>query len=145
MTTTTISQVHEDEFHRIFIEHDFSLLRLTWKQHPDSEQYRNGYRRAIQAGIENKVQYWLTDSRKISYLHMADQHWMYSKMRPLLKGGKLKRMAIVLQPETLMMTDRYPLLNNPGKSPYTDKLFNLEFFLDMESAHSWLLKGEDIY
>jgi hypothetical protein len=76
---------------------------------------------------------------------MADQHWMYAKMRPLLKGGKLHKMAIVMQPETLMMTDRNPIIENHSPDIQRPamprkKLISLEFFLDLDSAQSWVLE-----
>ena len=139
--SSTMIQVFEDEVHKICIEQDLSLLRLTWKQHPTSEQYRKGYRQAILIALGHQVKYWLTDSRLVPYIHMSDQHWMYSKMRPLLRGGKLHKFAIVLQPETLMMTDRKPILDyiDPAQANgKTKKLFNIDIFLDIDSARSWL-------
>ncbi|QMU26974.1 hypothetical protein [Adhaeribacter radiodurans] len=136
--TSTTLLVFEDEGLKININPDISLLRLTWLQHPTSEVYRQGYRQAILIALEHKAKLWLTDSRKVQYLYMADQHWMYAKMRPLLKGGKLRKFAIVLQPETLMMTDRQPIMDDPTQLIKPKQLFNLEFFLDMESACSWL-------
>ncbi|QMU26863.1 hypothetical protein [Adhaeribacter radiodurans] len=131
--------VFEDETHIIQIEKEHSLLCLTWKQHPDSTLYRAGYRHAIQAALAYKVQFWLTDSRKVPYLIMADQRWMYSKMRPLLKGGKIKKMALVLQPESLMMTDKYPYLDQLDKNTKTNHSLHFDFFLDLDSAYAWLL------
>ncbi len=143
--STTHHQVYEDEALTIYLDLNLSLLRLVWKQQPSSTQYRDGYRQAIMLALEHKTSYWLTDSRQVMYLHQADQHWMYSKMRPLLKGGKLLRMAIVLQPETLIMTDQKPLRDNPVASfpaHKVKKLFHLDFFLDVESALIWLQQGD---
>ncbi|PSR54666.1 hypothetical protein AHMF7605_14685 [Adhaeribacter arboris] len=137
--TSTTLLVFEDEKLKIGVNTETSLLRLTWLQHPTSETYRQGYRQAIMIALEYKTKFWLTDSRKVQYLYMADQYWMYAKMRPLLKGGKLLKFAIVLQPETLMMTDRQPILDNSGEIAKPNLGFNLEFFLDLDSASSWLL------
>ena len=143
--TSTTHRVFEDEMLQIEVNSSLSLLKLTWQQQPTSEHYRRGYRRAILLAIDHKIKHWITDSRLLSYLHMADQHWMYAKMRPFLKGGKLYKMAIVMQPETLMMTDRNPITENlttvntkPATPPL--KLFSLEFFLDLDSAQSWVLE-----
>jgi len=136
--TSTTRQVYEDEVITIYLDLSLSLLRLVWKQQPSSMQYRQGYRRAIVLALEHKTRYWLTDSRRILYLYQADQHWMYAKMRPLLKGGKLQRMTIVLQPETLIMTDQGPIHDRSTASFRGKKLFYLDFFLDVESALSWL-------
>ena len=142
--TSTIPRVIEDELFHIDINTSLSLLKLTWQQQPTSEQYRRGYRQAIMLALDHKIKHWITDSRLVSYLYMADQHWMYAKMRPFLKGGKLYKMAIVMQPETLMMTDRHPITENltteNGKAVMPlKKLFSLEFFLDLDSAHAWVL------
>lgn len=140
--SSTATEVFEDEVARIAIEADLSLLRLTWKVHPNSDQYRSGYRKAIFLALEFKLKYWLTDSRQVLYLHMADQHWMYAKMRPLLKGNKLAKLAIVLQPETLMMTDSKPMYET-STEPRSNakKLYNMELFLDLDSAKSWLFEN----
>ncbi|RDC58807.1 hypothetical protein [Adhaeribacter pallidiroseus] len=136
--TATTRQVYEDEALIIYVDLPLSLLRLVWQQQPTSTQYRQGYRQGIMLALEHKTRFWLTDSRQVLYLHQADQHWMYAKMRPLLKGGKLQRMAIVLQPETLIMTDQQPL-REKGINPFQEKrLFPLEFFLDVGSAFVWL-------
>lgn len=140
--TATTRQVYEDEALTIYLDPPLSLLRLVWKQQPSSTEYRLGYRQAIMLALEHKPQYWLTDSRQVMYLHQADQHWMYSKMRPLLKGGKLRRMAIVLQPETLIMTDQGPIHDKTTTAFRGKKLFNLDFFLDVDSAMDWLQEQE---
>jgi hypothetical protein len=98
--TPTQRIVFEDEVLQIEINTALSLLQLTWKIHPTSEQYRRGYRQAIYLALEYRIRLWLTDSRQVSYLHLADQHWMYAKMRPWLNGGKLLKFAIVIQAET---------------------------------------------
>ncbi len=143
--TSTTHRVFEDEILQVDVNISSSLLKLTWRQQPTSEHYRRGYRQAILLAIDHKIKHWITDSRLLSYLHMADQHWMYAKMRPLLKGGKLHKMAIVMQPETLMMTDRNPITENPDADNYKPatprkKLFSLEFFLDLDSAQAWVLE-----
>ncbi|RDC58855.1 hypothetical protein [Adhaeribacter pallidiroseus] len=114
MYTSTTRRLYENEVLTIYLELDLSLLRLDWKQQPSSPEYRMGYHQAILLALEYRTLYWLTDSRQVLYLHQADQHWMYAKMRPLLKGGKLQRMAIVLQPETLIMTDQKPCMTIQG-------------------------------
>lgn len=143
--TSTTQFVFEDEILQIEINSSLFLLKLTWRQQPTSEHYRRGYRQAILLALDHKIKYWITDSRLLYYLHMADQHWMYAKMRPLLKGGKLHKMAIVMQPETLMMTDRNPITENSTSEDFKPasprkKLFSLEFFLDPDSAQSWVLE-----
>ncbi|RDC58773.1 hypothetical protein [Adhaeribacter pallidiroseus] len=138
MYTSTTRRLYENEVLTIYLELDLSLLRLDWKQQPSSPEYRMGYHQAILLALEYRTLYWLTDSRQVLYLHQADQHWMYAKMRPLLKGGKLQRMAIVLQPETLIMTDQKPLHDNTGNPFPSKKLFHLDFFLDVDSALAWL-------
>ncbi len=143
--TSTLIQIFEDEVLKIIVEPNKSLLRLTWMQHPTSEEYRYGYRQAILIALEYKIKFWLTDSRKVQYLYMADQYWMYAKMRPLLKGGKLLKFALVLQPETLMMTDRQPIMENSEQIAKPTKLFNLEFFLDLNSALAYLLENDSAY
>jgi hypothetical protein len=137
--TPTQRIVFEDEVLQIEINVSLSLLQLTWQQQPTSEQYRRGYRQAIYLALEYKTRLWLTDSRKVAYLHWADQHWMYAKMRPWLKGGKLLKFAIVIQAETWLMTDLKPVYNYLEPTAEPRKEFNLEFFLDLEAAQSWLL------
>ena len=143
--TSTQHLIFKDEVLTIVIDSTKSLLQLTWLQHPDSEQYRKGYRLAILIAFAHKVKYWLTDSRQVPYVLLADQYWMYTKMRPLLKGGKLHKVAIVLQPETLMMTDQKPTLENPERMAKSEKLFNLDFFLDIASALLWFQEGNQEY
>ncbi len=143
--TSTTNRVFENEILQIEVNNSLSLLKLTWRQQPTSEHYRSGYRQAILLAIDHKIKHWITDSRLLSYLHMADQHWMYAKMRPLLKGGKLHKMAIVMQPETLMMTDQNPIKDNQAPENYLaamprENLFSLEFFLDLDSAQSFVLE-----
>ncbi|QNF32252.1 hypothetical protein HUW51_05715 [Adhaeribacter swui] len=137
--TSKLHLLFEDTIFKIELDAIGPILRLTWQQHPSSEDYRRGYRQAILLALEHKAKYWLTDSRMLPYLHMTDQHWMYTKMRPLLKGGKLQKMAIVMQPETLMMTDINPIMDQASPNQKREKLINMEFFLDLESAKLWLL------
>lgn len=139
--SSTIIQVFEDEVLKICIEQDISLLRLTWQQHPASDDYRRGYRQAIVLALEYKTKYWLTDLRLVPYLYMADQHWMYAKMLPLLKGGKLLKFAIVMQPETLLMTDSKPIYDHAEPKQEAKKRYNMDIFLDLGSAQSWLFEN----
>lgn len=138
LETSTLRSLYEDEVLHLGLNPALSLLQLTWKQHPASETYRRGYHQAILLALEHKAKYWLTDARQLPYLHQADQHWMYAKMRPLLKAGKLRRMALVLQPEALIMADQKPLLETTELPFQAKKLFSLDFFLDVDSALSWL-------
>ena len=137
--TATLRTVFEDEVYHIGLDDALSLLQLTWQQHPTSEQYRRGYRHAIGFLVAYKIRLWLTDSRKVPYLLLADQHWMYVKMRPFLRGGKIRKFAIVLQAGAWLMTDLKPVyqLLQPKAEP--NREFNLEFFLDLETARYWLL------
>lgn len=138
--TFNLMKVFEDELIKIGIESSLSLLHMTWHQHPTSEQYRQRYRQAILLALKFKAKYWLTDSRQVPFIYMADQHWMYAKMRPLLKGGKLLKFAIVLQPDTLLMTDTETIRGYSDQSQNREKRFELEFFLDKETAQYWLWK-----
>lgn len=136
--TSTLQIVYEDEALRIGIQPTFHLLQLTWQRHPTSEEYRHGYEQAMQTALDNKIMYWLTDSRKVAYLHMADQHWMYARMLPLLKSGQLLKFAVVLQPETFLMTDRKPVQHYLEEHAESGNALNLDFFLDLEAAQCWL-------
>jgi hypothetical protein len=138
MYPVSLKVVYTDEWLKIEVEPSLSLLQLTWLQHPTGEQYRRGYRQAIGIALENKTKYWLTDSRKVAYLHLADQHWMYAKMRPFLTGGQLRKFAIVMHAETWMMTDLKPVFNHSEPDAEPEKWFNLSFFLDRDAALVWL-------
>jgi hypothetical protein len=137
--TPTQRIVFKDEVLKIEINTALPLLQLTWQQHPTSEQYRRGYRQAMYLALEYRIKWWLTDARQVTYLPLADQHWMYAKMRPWLKGGKLLKFAIVIQAETWLMTDLKPVYNYLESTAEPRKEFNLEFFLDLEAARFWLL------
>ena len=135
--TSTLRQIYEDEVLRISVDLGHSILHLHWLQHPSSEQFRQSYRNAILVALEYKTTYWLSDFRPGLYVCMADQHWVFGKMRPLLKGGKIRKLAIVLQPETLMMIDQQALMEKDDSRQQRKKELNIDFFFDIESAHSW--------
>jgi hypothetical protein len=132
-----INQIFKDEVLQIGIEENVALLRLTWLQQPDSANYRRGYQQAIHLAQENNAKFWLTDSRQILYLPLADQHWMYAQMCPLLEAGTLSKFAIVMQPETFMTTDKAPISD---KLSNNKKLYNIDLFLELPSARAWLLE-----
>ena len=140
---SVIKFVFEDEVLQISIDSASSLLRLTWRQHPDSAHYRRGYEQAIQLALEYKTKYWLTDSRKVLYLPMPDQHWMYSQLFALLTSGQLSRFAIVMHPETFMTTDKAPISHNAEQQHKLEKPMNMDLCLDLPSALAWL--AEDVY
>ena len=139
--TSTQNLIYKNEVLTVVVDTTKSLLQLTWLQHPDSEQYRKGYRLAILSAFTHQVKYWLTNSLKVPYVLLADQYWMYPKMLPMLKGTKLHKMDIVLHPEALIMTDRKPTLDNPERMAKSVRQLNLDFFLDITSAHLWLQEG----
>ena len=138
---TSLLPVFEDEVFKINIDPELAILQLSWQQHPTSEAYRKGYRQAIAVATAYKTKFWLTDARRVNYLHRADQYWMYSKMLPLLNKAKLLRFALLLQPEVYLMTDRKPVLNSSDENAKRPKPINIEFFLDMNSAQLWLMAG----
>jgi len=132
----------ENEFLLISLEPELTILQLTWKQHPNSEQFKNGYRLGIELMLKHGVKYWLSDSIKINYVEAADQLWFSMKLRPLLKSGKLHKFANVMNLNNYLMTDTTLVYENPEQEMDEAKA-NFHILFDLESAYLWLLEDND--
>src|SRR3712207_46527 len=97
-----LKEIAANEYVQIKLDPQFSYLHLCWKQHPASEQFRNGYRLGVYLAIKYKIRYWLADAQNVTYLAGFDQSWLSTKMRPLLKSGKLVKYAIIMKPDCFL-------------------------------------------
>ncbi|QMU29167.1 hypothetical protein [Adhaeribacter radiodurans] len=130
-----------NEVVQIKLNPQLSYLYLFWKQHPNSEQFRNAYRLGVYLALKYNIKYWLADAQHMTYLAGFDQSWLTTKMHPLLKSGKLIKYAIIMSPDCFLMTQHKPnSASSTEKQPAT-RSDNFHLFMNEEEACSWLFKG----
>lgn len=132
----------EDDLLEILVNHESSILLLTWKQHPNSEQFKEGYRAGIDLTFKHGLKFWLSDSRKVNYVEAADQLWLVMKLRPILKSGKLNKFACVMNFSNYSMTDTSLIYEDPERE-IEENSVKFHILFDMESAFYWLMQDED--
>lgn len=131
--------LYEDEVVRLQLEKANSILRLTFLQHPESEQFRNAYRLAIDTAVVKGVNFWLTDARKIKSMLPENQAWLVQHMAPLFKSQNLQRFAIVMAPECFVMTNPNKVYEKSIAQKEASPASPIKVHFDLEVGFSWLL------
>ena len=66
-----------------------------WKGFANSEEFRSGLLRGLQAITDNHAAAYLSDARKLRVIVHEDQRWVQEKWMPLAMQAGLKRIAFV--------------------------------------------------
>jgi hypothetical protein len=134
-------KIFEDEFLRIDLDAGLGLVKAVWLQHPDSETYRKGFSRSAEVVLRHNCQYWLSDSRQIHYLEIADQNWIVSQIAPLMGNSCLNKFARVNSVEGLYLQDLDRVMQQLETSPHVKSELEVAVFLDMEQSINWLFSS----
>lgn len=135
--------IFEDEFIRLDLDDSLGLVLLVWLQHPDSETYRRGFSLAGEVVLKHQCRYWLSDSRQIHYLEMADQNWILNHMAPMLGNSSLNKFARINSIEGLYLQDLDRVMQQLESSPHLKTELEIAVFLDMEESIKWLFSAHE--
>jgi hypothetical protein len=109
---------------KVYVEEPWLTLRWDdanrcvhseWKAFANSNEYRAGLMKGLEAIRENHAVCYLTDTRKTRVIVREDQAWVKDTWTPLATAAGLKRVAVVLADaglgkvtveETVHMVDR---------------------------------------
>ncbi|MGV3502627.1 MAG: hypothetical protein ACO1O1_02915 [Adhaeribacter sp.] len=137
-------RVFEDEFLQIDLDAGLGLVKAVWLQHPDSDRYREGFSRAAEIVLQHNCRYWLSDSRQIHYLEIADQNWILHHMAPMMGNSCLSRFARVNSIEGLYLQDLDRVMQQLESSPHLKSDLEIAVFLDMEQSINWLFSSQPL-
>ena len=144
MIALNLTQLYADDFFLIRANKDLAILELTFRQHPDTEHFRNAYNLAFSAALSKDIKYWLTDAQQIKFMERENQQWLMAKMAPLLKSYTLTRFAIVMAPECFVMTNPNQVYEKPTNPSETQTPGVIKVHFDKEAAYSWLFNGQEV-
>ncbi|MFC6998827.1 hypothetical protein [Rufibacter roseus] len=139
MENLYFENLYEDEVVRLQLEKAYSVLRLTFLQHPEPEQFRNAYRLAIDTAVVKEIEFWLTDARKIKSMLPENQAWLVQHMSPLFKSKRLQKFAIVMAPECFVMTNPNKVYEKPIAQKEAAPASPIKVHFDLEAGFAWLL------
>ena len=129
---------------RIEVDVTAGIIFVEWLRHPSSLEFRRLYQKASDISFEYNCLYWISDARAVHYLEIADQNWILRELAPRLKTTSLLRYARVMTEDGVAMLDAARVRDNVMNSPYlTEGKFQVQFFLDKESALEWLLSERE--
>lgn len=135
--------VFEDEFIRIDHDAHLGLVMAVWLQHPDSETFRRGFSLASEVVLKHQCRYWLSDSRQVHYLEIADQNWILNHMAPILGNSSLNKFARINSIEGLSLQDLDRVMKLLEFSPHLKSELEIAVFLDMEESIEWLFSSHN--
>ncbi|NEM98489.1 hypothetical protein [Pontibacter burrus] len=133
--------VFESSYIRIELEAALKFIRVLWLRHPSSDEFREGFSKAADLTIAHHCHYWLSDSRAIHYLQLADQNWLIRLVTQLLPQVKLRRFARLNTLESLAMMDVPRTLNELEKLPDWQQHTLTKVFTEEDDALAWLFNA----
>ncbi len=137
MISLQLEMLYEDEIVQIELDKHAAVLQLTFLQTPNLEQFRNGYRLAIDRALAKGVRLWLTDAQKIKAMLPENQVWLKQNMAQLFTSSQLRKFAIVMAPECFVMTNPNKVYEKPV--PEKEDASPIKVHFDKEAAVEWLL------
>ncbi|MBC5772708.1 hypothetical protein H8S95_01420 [Pontibacter sp. KCTC 32443] len=131
--------IYQDEYVKIEADDRAKYIFVKWTQHPKSEEFRKSFLKAAELTVENKYEYWLSDSRAIHYIEFADQNWILEHVAPLLPKVALKKFARLSTLESLSLMDSTRIYAMLEQLPF-ERNTQLEVFTTTEEALEWLFQ-----
>ncbi|AMM52538.1 hypothetical protein TH61_16990 [Rufibacter sp. DG15C] len=139
---TKLVQIYKDE--TILAEEDPAkrFMKVTWLKHPRSAQFREAALLIVQFVMERQIQYLLSDSRKVQYLDISDQNFLFQKVYATMPKDHALYISYILNQASYNLMDIYRI----GEMVQADASLNMHLktniFLDEAAAHYWLLGSE---
>lgn len=130
--------VFQNSYLRIYLNVAMKFIRVLWLRHPSSDEFREGFSKAAELTIAHKCQYWLSDSRAIHYLELADQNWLIRLVTQLLPQSRLYKFARLNTPESLAMMDVPRTFSELEKLPEWQQHITMKVFTEEDDALAWL-------
>lgn len=138
MINKKVKSVYEDQFISIAIDYQGSFLQSTWLQHPNSEQFKAGFKRAFNWVQQNTFKLWLHDDRQLLYIDKICQNWIKNEILPQIKECKEFKFARVVTPATLNSFDTEDVFNSMDNHSKAFKGLQIGIFTTVYQALSWL-------
>jgi hypothetical protein len=138
MLNKNLTPVYTDAYISIAVDFSTSFLQSTWLTHPDAQQFMAGFQRVADLVKQNKIKYWLSDSRQLLYLDKASQNWMKNIMLPQSKDSVLLKYARIVSPETLNSFDTEDIFNYMDNHPEFFRPIQIGVFTSVYQALSWI-------
>ncbi|MFT2008683.1 hypothetical protein ACMA1I_08410 [Pontibacter sp. 13R65] len=128
----TLTELYSNEYARVETNAENHFIQVTWLQHASHTALREVLEKALQYAKPAKLNRWLFDMRKIYFVTSADQVWTEKRYFPSFDPALQHHVACVL---SLLNAEMIPLAQDRVLSDNME----MQIFLDIEMAHSWLL------
>jgi hypothetical protein len=130
---------HQNDFIKIEANSEYNYLKITWLQHPHSENFRQETKRFAEFALQRNLTNVLLDVRERVYLAIKDQNWLIDEILPLIKNRTV-RFAYLINIEDFDIMDTYKVHDLILTNPQYNKQVSGMIFLNEEEAQNWLLE-----
>lgn len=110
-----------------------SVIIMTWQGTFTSGQYREAVEFCWQLVENNKLKYWLANTKHIDEIKPNDQQWTSAMLMPRLSAFGVKKVAIVI-PESVY---NHFAISNVMALAKDDITFITKYFVYKEEALTW--------
>jgi hypothetical protein len=131
--------VTEDEYYRVEIHEDSSMMYVLWKRHIEGDLLQERFQTLLAIIKRFKPLKWLGNAKATYYTTVQDAKWLYNTFIPNLIGSSVMRYARVEAKDSLLMLDSMKLLDKISNLPAEEVgEFRFRFFIEEEPALEWL-------
>ncbi|WP_242928149.1 hypothetical protein [Pontibacter vulgaris] len=134
--------VFQNQNFSINISEEKSLLQLTWLKVVSSEQFKAGFRKAVNFAIHYQVKYWVSDNRIGTELDLSTQRWLAEFATENLPQTSLEKFARIIPLDAFVHFVSYKV--NDRISQKRAEAFSFEVFTDMDQATYWLFENNQM-
>ncbi len=132
---TSETVLFDESFLRITTDVSHRTIRLTWKGHARSDQYRQGLTIALEfMEAHNEVRYWIADLREMTAIMQADEKWANEIWFPRLFHTGLERMAIIASKDYFNQTS----VERSFTAVNGQLTFDVAWFRTADEALEWI-------
>jgi hypothetical protein len=139
MSDLGIYTVTEDEYYRVEIHENPSMMYVFWKRHIEGDLLKEKFMALLGIIKRFKPLKWLGNAKATYYTTVQDAKWLFSSFVPILIGSSVRRYARVEANNSLMILDSMKLhdtINNLNVDEIGE--FKFKFFTEEEPALEWL-------
>ncbi|GAA4300515.1 hypothetical protein [Nibribacter koreensis] len=118
------------------------FMKVTWLKHPSSAQFRVAAKLIVHFVMEQRIQYLLSDSRKVQYLDISDQNFLLREIYAAMPKDRTLFISYILNQASYNLMDIYRIGELVQADESLNKHLKTNIFLDEAAAHYWLLGSE---
>lgn len=129
-----------NEYCRIQVDTEASVLYLTWLEQPHSEEFKACYTRGLDMAVANRVTSVISDNSIGINLDMATQRWV-AEVSALKPGqSHIRRYARVVPVDAFQEMVTYKI--GESYNSMSESKIQFEVFHNLEKARRWVLSGK---